>query len=130
MSNDIDDLATAIHRMMYEQFNCDQAASDGQYCLEGTYIRNAISENKPVLVHCAAGTHRTGGVLATYHALFDRWTSSQIYKEMAEYDFRHKKNENLIPYLNKNISQMANSLNENGILGQVPKPLPVFITSN
>jgi protein tyrosine/serine phosphatase len=95
-----------------------------------TAIHQAKSENKPVLIHCAVGTQRTGGVLAIYHALFDKWTPEQVYTEMAKYDFRHKKNKKLVPYLNNNISEIVNTLKENGILTEVPDPLPVFITSD
>jgi protein tyrosine/serine phosphatase len=94
-----------------------------------TAINMAKKENKPVLVRCAAGTQRTGGVVATYHALFDSWTPEQIYHEMAKYDFHHRSNDKLIPYLNKNIREIANALNENGILEEVPDPLPIFISS-
>jgi protein tyrosine/serine phosphatase len=93
-------------------------------------IHKAKSENKPVLIHCAVGTQRTGGVLASYHLLFDNWTPEQIYQEMTAYDFRHKKNEDLIPYLNKNIKEIATTLKENGILKEIPDPMPVFISSD
>jgi protein tyrosine/serine phosphatase len=93
-------------------------------------IHKAKSENKPVLIHCAVGTQRTGGVLASYHLLFDNWTPEQVYQEMTAYDFRHKKNEDLIPYLNKNIKEIATTLKDNGILEEIPDPMPVFITSD
>jgi protein tyrosine/serine phosphatase len=93
-------------------------------------IHKAKSENKPVLIHCAVGTQRTGGVLASYHLLFDNWTPEQIYQEMTAYDFKHKKNEDLIPYLNKNIKEIATTLKENGILEEIPDPMPVFISSD
>ena len=41
-------------------------------------IHKAKSENKPLLIHCAVGTQRTGGVLASYHMLFDNWTPEQV----------------------------------------------------
>jgi protein tyrosine/serine phosphatase len=93
-------------------------------------IHKAKSENKPVLIHCAVGTQRTGGVLASYHLLFDNWTPEQVYQEMSTYDFRHKKNEDLIPYLNNNIKEIATTLKDNGILEEIPDPMPVFITSD
>jgi protein tyrosine/serine phosphatase len=47
-------------------------------------IHKAKTEKKPVLVHCAVGTQRTGGVLASYHLLFDNWKPEKIYQEMTK----------------------------------------------
>jgi protein tyrosine/serine phosphatase len=93
-------------------------------------INQAKKENKPVLVHCAVGAQRTGGVIASYRALFDKWTPEQVYTEMAKYDFRHKRNGHLIPYLNNNFREIANALKQNGAIKDLPDPLPRFVTSD
>lgn len=38
--------------------------------------------NHPVLVHCFAGIHRTGGYVAMYRMQFDRWTAEEAVEEM------------------------------------------------
>ena len=38
------DLAEILHNMMFDQFNCDQIAAQGQYCYAGTHIFDAIDE--------------------------------------------------------------------------------------
>ena len=37
---------------------------------------------QPVLVHCFAGIHRTGGYVALYRMEFDGWTADEAIKEM------------------------------------------------
>jgi len=38
--------------------------------------------NHPVLVHCFAGIHRTGGYVAVYRMEFERWTAEEAVGEM------------------------------------------------
>lgn len=50
-------------------------------------------ENYPILVHCAGGRHRTGGIIAEYRKRYQGWTPEEAYKEAKQYDwytFRHK----------------------------------------
>jgi len=43
-SEKVEDLATELHAMMYEQFDCDQHSTQGQYCKEGVHVFYAIHE--------------------------------------------------------------------------------------
>jgi len=38
--------------------------------------------NYPVLLHCFAGTHRTGAMVAIYRMEYDRWTNSEALAEL------------------------------------------------
>lgn len=40
------------------------------------------AKNHPVLVHCFAGTHRTGAMIAVYRMEFERWTNSEALDEL------------------------------------------------
>ena len=50
----------------------------------------------PILVHCSAGTNRTGLAAGMYRMLYDGWTPKQVLAEMHEFDFEDlPKHENL-----------------------------------
>ena len=43
--------------------------------------------NYPVLIHCRAGLHRTGVLVAVYRMEYDRWSPSEAVREMLENGF-------------------------------------------
>jgi protein tyrosine phosphatase (PTP) superfamily phosphohydrolase (DUF442 family) len=96
-----------------------------QYAQAILRMKSAVDAGDPVLVHCSAGTYRTGGVVAMYRVLLEGWTPEQARDEMLEYDWKAK--DPILPaYLNRNISALATRLVELGALDAVPDPLPVF----
>ncbi len=44
-------------------------------------------KNYPVLVHCFAGSHRTGAYCAIYRMEFQHWTNADALDEMKEYGY-------------------------------------------
>jgi protein-tyrosine phosphatase len=79
---------------------------------------------KPVLVHCAAGAQRTGGAVAFYRLLVEGRDPDAVYRELRHYDWRDKPGHPLLPYLNENMALMAERLVEQGIIDEIPDPLP------
>jgi hypothetical protein len=78
-----------------------------------------------VLVHCWAGSERTGGFVALYRTLFHGHPADEAVAEM--HRFGHDDDETvLIDYLNENVGLIASSLVDLGVLAAVPDPLPVF----
>ncbi|MFZ2148317.1 MAG: dual specificity protein phosphatase family protein [Sedimentisphaerales bacterium] len=91
-------------------------------------IVDAEQKGKPVLVHCAAGTQRTGGVIACYRMLVEKKPPSFAYAELLRYDWKDKPDQILLTYINSNMAKLAALLKEMGVIDEVPNPLP-FIRS-
>ncbi len=87
-------------------------------------IDEATHHNKPILVHCAAGTQRTGGVIAAYRLLVQNKATREVYQEMTEYDWRPQRDQAVLQYLNTNLGKLAELLVEKGVLFKVLEPLP------
>jgi protein-tyrosine phosphatase len=87
-------------------------------------IVNAEKQNLPVLVHCAAGTQRTGGVIAAYRLLVQKKEPAFVISEMKRYSWNPKDNPALVPYLNSNMGELAMKLKQSGVIDEIPSPLP------
>jgi protein tyrosine/serine phosphatase len=87
-------------------------------------VATAAREGKPVLVHCAAGTQRTGGVVAFYRLLVDGKSPEFTFAEMRKYNYDPHRSPKLLNYVNAHIADVARDLVRDGIIGRVPDPLP------
>lgn len=81
-------------------------------------------EQKPVLVHCASGTQRTGGVTASYRMLVENKPALFAYEELKRYDWDPDKNQELLLYINQHMAELARRLQEMGVIKAIPNPLP------
>jgi protein tyrosine/serine phosphatase len=88
-------------------------------------IAQAERSGKPVLVHCAAGAQRTGGVVAFYRLLVERRPVTFVYRELRKYGWKPSDSA-LIKYVNTNMAAMAELLQQMGVTGDIPNPLPVL----
>jgi protein tyrosine/serine phosphatase len=89
-------------------------------------IADAEKRNLPVLVHCAAGAQRTGGVIAAYRLLVQKKDPAFIISEMKHYGWDPKDNPALLPYLNENMAELAVRLKQAGVIDEFSQPLPKF----
>jgi protein-tyrosine phosphatase len=80
---------------------------------------------RPVLVHCAAGAQRTGGVVAAYRVLVRGELPRDAYAELSRYGWKAHKDQRLLTYLNGHMRELAQLLVERGVIDSVPDPLPV-----
>lgn len=89
-------------------------------------IVKAKQERKPVLVHCAAGAQRTGGVIAAYRLLVEQKDPSFIHTELMLFDWDPKNDTDLLTYLNSHMAELAMLLKQMGVIDEIPEPLPVL----
>lgn len=87
-------------------------------------VARAVRENKPVLVHCFAGAHRTGGVVALYRLLVQGKSPDFVFREMQKYKYDPAVSPILLDYLNEHIGEIAADLVKDGTIASVPAPLP------
>ena len=88
-------------------------------------IVQAKKAGRPVLVHCATGTQRTGGAIAFYRLLVERRPSSSVYRELRRYGWRPS-DRALPDYVNRHMADLAQLLVDMEVIQDVPDPLPVL----
>lgn len=79
-----------------------------------------------VLVHCSAGSQRTGGAIALYRMLYDGWSGDAAYREYLSYRNRPPSRERLVQFLNERMEKVVARLVDSGALATAPTELPVF----
>jgi len=90
-----------------------------------TLVR-ARDEGKTVLVHCAAGTERTGATVALYRMLYQGWTGPQAWEEYLSYRSRPPEKRRLRKFLRRRMPDLVAGLVSDGALAEAPSELPVF----
>ncbi|MCA9016007.1 MAG: dual specificity protein phosphatase family protein [Planctomycetaceae bacterium] len=89
-------------------------------------IMRCEKAGKPVLVHCAAGAQRTGGVVAAYRMLVQKKSPEEAYRELLQYDWKPKKDQALIDYLNQNLATLSRLLEQKVDWYEPPATIPVI----
>ena len=90
-------------------------------------LQRATGEGKRVLVHCAAGAQRAGGVIAIYRALIENRSPIFIFEEMQRYDWEPGDDRAVVDFLNDHMIELARLLVEKKVIDKVPEPLPVLL---
>ena len=106
-------LSIPIHRF---NLNGDGTGNPSTYKEALSKVINEISSGKSVLVHCAAGTNRTGGLVYLYRTIFENVSSEDAVKEMVNFDFDPDRNGHLIPFLEGISPSIKEDLAEQGVL--------------
>jgi len=94
------------------------------YAIAVISIAQAVKKGTPVLVHCAAGTQRTGGVIAAYRLLVQKKGPDLVISELKRYGWSPKGNPALLTYIDSNMGELAMLLKQAGVIDEVPEPLP------
>jgi protein-tyrosine phosphatase len=87
-------------------------------------VASAAREGKTVLVHCAAGAQRTGGVVALYRMLVQGKSPEFALAEMRKYKYDPALSPRLLEYVNAHVGEIAADLVRDGTIERVPEPLP------
>ncbi|MBI2441271.1 MAG: dual specificity protein phosphatase family protein [Lentisphaerae bacterium] len=87
-------------------------------------LHRARRAGQPVLIHCAAGAQRTGGVVAAYRVLVERRPHAEARAELQRYGWQPGKDQVLLDYLNANMAELAARLQTLQVIETVPNPLP------
>jgi predicted protein tyrosine phosphatase len=87
-------------------------------------IADAQKNKQPVLVHCAAGVKRTGGVIAAYRLLVQKKNPGFVATELKHHGCDIDNNPELINYLNSHMAGLAQLLKKAGVIKDIPSPLP------
>jgi protein tyrosine/serine phosphatase len=82
---------------------------------------------KPVLVHCAAGAQRTGGVIAVYRLLVQGRSVESAIAEMESHGYNPEISPKLVRYLQANLPAIAWQLQKRGVIARIPDPFPCIL---
>ncbi len=104
----------------------DGTGSLANYARAVAEVHKSVKLGQPVLVHCAAGSKRTSGVLVYYLVLVKHCDPIKTVREMQRYDFGPKSSPELIRFLNRNMNEVAKRLVKAGVLDHVPEVLPLL----
>jgi len=89
-------------------------------------MARADRDGAAVLVHCAAGTERTGAAVAFYRILVQGRPAAEAYRELQDGGWDPSDNPNLVVYMNEHMDELARLLVEADVIDRVPDPLPVM----
>jgi protein-tyrosine phosphatase len=87
-------------------------------------IASSEKQNLPVLVHCAAGAMRTGGVIATYRLLVQKIDPNIVEDEMENYGCAIDNKPVLRSFLNEHMAELAMRLKQAGVIDEIPSTIP------
>lgn len=91
-----------------------------------TLLASDAQAGEPVLVHCHAGTQRTGGIVAAYRLLIERRSPQFVIDELRQYGWNPRRDRILVDFVNAHLKEAADELVAAGCLERVPNPLPVL----
>ncbi len=87
-------------------------------------ISESERQGRAVLVHCSAGSQRTGACVSFYRLLVRHDSPPDVYRELVAYGWNPRTNQVLLNYVNGHMSEMAHMLVERHVIDHEPSPLP------
>ncbi len=89
-------------------------------------IANSEHQGRAVLVHCSAGSQRTGACVSFYRLLVRHDPPPDVYRELVAYGWNPRTNQILLNYVNGHMHELAQMLVERHVIDREPEPLPTL----
>ena len=87
-------------------------------------IATSEQQGRAVLVHCSAGSQRTGACVSFYRLLVRHDPPEAVYRELVAYGWNPRTNQVLLNYVNGHMHELAQMLVERHVIDREPTPLP------
>jgi hypothetical protein len=120
----------AIEALGIEQVNLslrgDGTGKVGRYVDAISEVAESLDAGEAVLVQCASGSRRTGGVIALYQLLVQGRSPEEAYRELDRFGSHPVAETPLVAYLNQNMGEIARRLAARGVIDRAPSPTPVL----
>jgi hypothetical protein len=118
----------ARHNIRHFRFGLggDGTGDRDRYVNAVDVVIKSARTNQPVLVHCGAGTQRTGGIIACYRLLEEGADPQEVVAELKQYDWNPDQDRELVDYLNANLPYIADQLVARGTLAERPAAIPLL----
>lgn len=109
----VDHLGVEYHRI---PLHGDGTGDVALYADAVATIARAQQSARPVLVHCAAGDKRSGGVVAAYLLLCRGASADEAMAEIGHFNRGHVASSTVVDYLNAHLEEIASTLRQAGLL--------------
>lgn len=116
----------AIARLGIELHKCplvgDGTGDWREYVHAVEALTRARNAGQPVLVHCYAGSQRTGGTVALFRLLVRQDDPQTVLNELPNFAWRPNRDRVLLEYLDTHLPDITRELVSRGV---IPEPVPV-----
>jgi protein-tyrosine phosphatase len=85
-------------------------------------LLEARRQGEQVLVHCSAGSERTGLLVAFYRMLYQGWSGDRAYREYLDFRAHPPPKPKVSRYVRENWGTVARGLARRGWLDERPSP--------
>jgi hypothetical protein len=116
-----------IRRLAFEDLDGSGRGNPTSYVEALAAIAEAQREERRVLVHCTAGSARTGGAVMLYRTLFQGWSGADAYGEYLRYRKRPPRSSRVARFLDAHMPEIAGGLVARQALAALPDRLPVLV---
>ncbi len=121
----------AVERLGIEKFDVEGLQGDGigpitSYAKAFCRLVEARRTGRPTLVHCRAGSERTGTLFQIYRVFVHGWTPEEAYAEYVSYRRKPPKSTRNMDWLNANLDHFVTLVCQDGAIADPSGPLPRF----